>query len=99
MRPVYERVLKAVGQIIGLPPEHEKTKLCNNSIMGQVLFYKFSHPVLSRLQPELKLTPEQLERIGEHITEFSLTYLREMARQNNTKGNADGADPASSKGT
>ena len=79
MRPVYERVLKAVGEIIGLPPEHEKTKLCNNSIIGQVLFYKFSQPVISRLQPDLQLTPEQLERIAEHIAEFSLAYLREMA--------------------
>jgi len=81
MRAVYERVLKAVGQILGLPPEHEKTKLCNNSIIGQVIFYKVSQPVLSRLQPELKLTPEQLERIAEHITEFSLAYLREASRQ------------------
>jgi len=81
MRPVYERVLKAVGEIIGLPPEHETTRLCNNSIIGQVLFYKFSQPVLSRLQPDLKLTPEQLDRIAAHIAEFSLASLKEMARQ------------------
>lgn len=80
MRPVYERVLKAVGEIIGLPPEHETTRLCNNSIIGQVLFYTFSQPVLSRLQPDLKLTPEQLDRIAAHIAEFSLASLKEMAR-------------------
>ncbi len=76
MRPIYNRVRKAVGKMIGLPPNHEKTRLCNNSIMGQVLFYTFSQPVLARLQPELKLTPEQLERIADHITEFSLAYLK-----------------------
>lgn len=75
MRPIYNRVRKAVGKMIGLPPNH-KTRLCNNSIMGQVLFYTFSQPVLARLQPELKLTPEQLERIADHITEFSLAYLK-----------------------
>jgi AcrR family transcriptional regulator len=79
MRPVYERMLKAVGMLIGLPAEHETTKLCNNSIIGQVLFYKFSRPVLSRLQPELKLTPGNLERIAEHITAFSVTALRAIA--------------------
>jgi TetR/AcrR family transcriptional regulator, regulator of cefoperazone and chloramphenicol sensitivity len=81
MRPVYKRLVKAVGEMLGLPPEDEKTRLCNNSIIGQVLFYTFSQPVLSRLQPELKLMPEQLERIGEHIVEFSLAALRGMARE------------------
>jgi TetR/AcrR family transcriptional regulator, regulator of cefoperazone and chloramphenicol sensitivity len=85
MRPIYERVLKAVGEMLGLPPEHEKTRLCNNSIIGQVLFYTFSQPVLSRLQPDLKLTPQQLERIAEHISEFSLAYLKEMSRQKATQ--------------
>jgi AcrR family transcriptional regulator len=76
MRPIYNRVRKAVGKLIGLPANHEKTRLCNNSIMGQVLFYTFSRPVLAQLQPELRLTPEQLERIADHITEFSLAYLK-----------------------
>lgn len=79
MRPVYGRMLKAVGALIGKPPEHEMTKLCNNSIIGQVLFYKSSQPVLVRLQPELKLTPETLERIAEHVAEFSIAALRALA--------------------
>jgi len=79
MRPIYERVLKTVGEIIGLPAEHETTRLCNNSIMGQVIFYTYSQPVLSRLQPDLKLTPERLERIAGHIAEFSLAALKQMA--------------------
>ena len=97
MRPVYERVLKAVGAMLGLPPEHEKTKLCNNSIIGQVLFYAFSQPVLARLQPDLKLTPEQVERIAEHIAEFSLAYLREMSGGNKTKRNTDTAQGVASE--
>lgn len=88
MRPIYKRVLKAVGEMLGLPPEHEKTRLCNNSIIGQVLFYTFSQPVLSRLQPELKMTPQQLERIAAHISEFSLAYLREMARRKRKRAKA-----------
>jgi TetR/AcrR family transcriptional regulator, regulator of cefoperazone and chloramphenicol sensitivity len=82
MRPVYERTLRAVAEIIGRPPEDEKTKLCHNSIIGQVVFYKISRPMLSQLQPEIKLTPEQLERIAEHIADFSLTYLKSIGQQN-----------------
>jgi len=78
MRPVYDRMRKAAGEIIGLPPDHETTWLCVNSIVGQVLFYTVSRPVLARLQPELKLTPDQVDRIADHIGEFSLAYLRKV---------------------
>jgi AcrR family transcriptional regulator len=78
MRPIYDRMRKAVGEIIGLPPDHETTRLSVNSIVGQILFYMFSRPVLARLQPELKLTPDQLDRIADHIADFSLAYLKEV---------------------
>ena len=78
MRPIYDRVRKAVGKIIGLPPDHETTRLSVNSIVGQILFYTFSWPVLAHLQPELKLTPDQLERIAVHIADFSLSYLKKV---------------------
>ncbi len=81
MRPVYDRMRKAVGKIIGFPPDHETTKLSVNSIVGQFLFYTFSRPVLARLQPELKLTPGQLDRIADHIAEFSLAYLRKVGHR------------------
>jgi AcrR family transcriptional regulator len=78
MRPIYDRVRKAVGAIIGLPLDHETTRLSVNSIVGQILFYTFSRPVLARLQPELKLTPDQLDRIADHIANFSLAYLKKV---------------------
>ena len=79
---MYERTSRAVGEIIGLPPNHQTTRLCMNSIVGQFLFYKFAHPCLIRLQPELKrLTPETLDRIAEHIYQFSMAYLRQVRAQ------------------
>ena len=67
---ILDRVRKAVGKIIGLPPDHETTRLSVNSIVGQILFYTFSWPVLAHLQPELKLTPDQLDRIADHIADL-----------------------------
>jgi len=78
IRPVYDRLRKAVGEIIGLPPDHETTRLSVNSIVGQILFYTFSQPVLARLQPELKLTPDQLDRIADHIADFSFAFLKKV---------------------
>jgi AcrR family transcriptional regulator len=80
MRPIYDRMRKAVGEVIGLPPDHETTRLSVNSIVGQILFYTFSWPVLSHLQPELKLTPDQLERVADHIADFSLAYLKKVGQ-------------------
>jgi AcrR family transcriptional regulator len=81
IRPVYERMRIAVGKIIGLQPDHETTRLCVNSIVGQFLFYTFSRPVLARLQPELKLTPDQVDRIADHIADFSLAYLKKVGHE------------------
>lgn len=82
MRPIYNRMRTAIGEIIGLPPDHETTRLSVNSIVGQILFYTFSWPVLSHLQPELKLTPEDLDRVADHIADFSLAYLKKIGETN-----------------
>jgi TetR/AcrR family transcriptional regulator, regulator of cefoperazone and chloramphenicol sensitivity len=76
IRPAYERTGQALSALLGLPANHEKTRLCHNSIIGQILFYAVAQPVLARLQPDFKLTPEYLERVAEHIADFSLAYVR-----------------------
>jgi AcrR family transcriptional regulator len=77
-RPLYLRFLELVGKIIGMPPSHEKTRLCVHSIMGQITLYVMARPVLERLWPEMDMTPAQVERIADHIADFSLAYLREI---------------------
>lgn len=76
IRPAYERTGKALSTLLRLPPDHEKTRLCHNSIIGQILFYAVAQPILARLQPDFKLTPRQLERVAEHIADFSLAYVK-----------------------
>jgi AcrR family transcriptional regulator len=78
MRPIYDRVRQVVGKIIGRSPDHEQTRLCTHSIMGQLLPYVLAGPVLVRLWPEMKMTPEQLDRVADHIADFSLAYLRQL---------------------
>jgi AcrR family transcriptional regulator len=77
-RPIYKRVLELTGELIGLPPFAEKTRLCAHSIMGQIMLYALAGPVLKQLWPELKMTPAQLDRIADHIADFSLGCLREL---------------------
>lgn len=78
MRPIHDRVREVVGKIIGRSPDHEQTRLCTYSIMGQLLLYVLAGPVLMRLWPEMKMTPEQLDHVADHIADFSLAYLRQV---------------------
>ncbi len=82
MRPIYQRLLELIGKIIGLSPDHETTRLCTHSLMGQIFLYVLAGPVLIRLWPELQMTPQQLDRIADHIANFSLAYLREVGASN-----------------
>jgi TetR/AcrR family transcriptional regulator, regulator of cefoperazone and chloramphenicol sensitivity len=76
LRPLYDRFREIVGAILGLPLDHEKTRLCVHSVIGQAIHYVQGRPLLARLWPDLRMTPDQLDRIADHIADFSLAYLR-----------------------
>jgi hypothetical protein len=78
LRPVYDRLREIVAAILQLPADHEKTRLCVHSILGQVAHYSHSTPMLTRLWPELTMTPEQRDRIANHIADFTLAYLHKL---------------------
>lgn len=80
-RPMYDRFREIVGAILGLPRDHETTRLCVHSIIGQAIHYVQARPMLARVWPELKMTPEQVDRIADHIADFSLAYLRAFRAQ------------------
>ena len=77
MRPVYDRLREIVGAILGLPANHRKTRLCVHSILGQVAHFAHAKPVVGLLWPEmLKMSRPRREAVVEHITAFSLAYLK-----------------------
>jgi AcrR family transcriptional regulator len=77
-RPIYNRLLEVIGRIAGLPATSDKTRLCVHSVMGQIMHYVLARPFIIGLWPEMKMTPEQLDRIADHIADFSLAYLRQV---------------------
>jgi AcrR family transcriptional regulator len=77
-RPLYNQMCEIIGTLIGLPAADEKTRLCAHSIMGQIMFYVLARPLLNRIWPDLRMTPEQMDRIANHVAEFSLAYLRQV---------------------
>lgn len=87
-RPIYKRLLELIGGMIGLPPNDDNTRLCAISIVGQVLAYVLPGPLLPEIWPELQLTPAQVERIADHIADFSLSYLRDFRSRHGTIASA-----------
>lgn len=90
MRPLYTQLFEIVGALIGLPAADEQTRLCAHSIMGQVIVYVLAGPFLARLWPDMKMTAEQLDGIADHITDFSLAYLRQERSRQQQTGRATG---------
>jgi TetR/AcrR family transcriptional regulator, regulator of cefoperazone and chloramphenicol sensitivity len=79
MRPIYDRFRQLIGSMLGLPPGHDKIRLCTHSVIAQVVHYVHARHVVARLWPELELIPERIAQIATHIADFSLSYLRDNA--------------------
>ena len=73
--PTSAMLRRVIGRLLNLPPDHERTRLCTHSVMGQVIHYVQARPMIERLWPELKMTEETMDRIAQHIADFSLAYL------------------------
>jgi TetR/AcrR family transcriptional regulator, regulator of cefoperazone and chloramphenicol sensitivity len=76
LRPLYDRLRSLIAQISGLSADHETTRLCTHSVMGQVAHYAMARPLLEHLWPEMQMTPGQRRMVADHIADFSLAYLR-----------------------
>ena len=74
--PNYALLRGTIGRMLDLPPDHEKTRLCAHSIIGQILHYKQARVAITRLWPDLSLDKEGIDRIARHIADFSLAYLK-----------------------
>ncbi|MEM8872838.1 MAG: CerR family C-terminal domain-containing protein [Planctomycetota bacterium] len=63
--------------VLALSPglDEQAARAMMGSIIGQVLFYKHSRPVLEKLFPGQPTDAEAFERLAEHITSFSLRGL------------------------
>jgi len=82
MRPRHNAIRALVAGVIGRPVDDRQTRLCAQSIMGQIILYAHGREVLKRLWPDFQFTPETLEEIAGHIASFSYAALKSFARRN-----------------
>jgi hypothetical protein len=79
MRPMYDRFRGLIGDMLALPADDDKVRLCTHSIIAQVVHYVHARYANSLLWPELKMTPARVAQISNHIADFSLAYLCQEA--------------------
>jgi len=87
-RPRYDAIRALVGGVIGRPPDDRQTRLCAQSIFGQISIYGHGREALKRLWPELRYTSGTLDEIADHIAAFSYAALRSLARRARKDGGA-----------
>jgi TetR/AcrR family transcriptional regulator, regulator of cefoperazone and chloramphenicol sensitivity len=80
IRPNYDMLRQLLSRILELPPDHETTRLCAHSVIGQVLHYAHAKPVLQLLWPGMRYTPKQLDQVAEHIATVMLCAMKELRK-------------------
>lgn len=80
IRPNYETLRGLIGRILHLPPDHDTTRLCAHSVIGQIMHYVHARPVIELLWPDLRFTPERLDQIAEHIASLTLCSMKTLAK-------------------
>ncbi|NLX12365.1 MAG: CerR family C-terminal domain-containing protein [Phycisphaerales bacterium] len=82
IRPRFRLLGEIVRGLMDEQVSQQQVELCVQSIIGQCVHLVNSRAVTSRLMPYLTYTPEDLERMAEHVSEFSLCALRQMGNGN-----------------
>ena len=76
IRPNSERIRALVRELIGGEIDEQELWRFTFSIAAQWLFYFHCGQVVKRLNPNQQFSPEELERLADHITKFSVAALK-----------------------
>jgi TetR/AcrR family transcriptional regulator, regulator of cefoperazone and chloramphenicol sensitivity len=78
IRPRIAYLSGVVAEAMGCPLDDQRVARVVGSIQGQFLIYA-RNPILTRLMPGWRPTPESLAQLADHIAEFSLAGMRGLA--------------------
>jgi AcrR family transcriptional regulator len=75
IRPSFQILMDIVVDILGKGAKERSVLFCSMSIVGQCLYFRHSHPVISRLFPGTVFDSRQLDELTDHISRLSLYGL------------------------
>ncbi len=78
MRPNSQLLRKIVEELVpGASPE--QIRRASLSVVGQICFYHHCRPAIDKIYPDVCYSREEIDKLAEHVTQFSLAALRNMA--------------------
>lgn len=78
IRSLFDQLVAIVRLIMGEETAGDLVLACARSTMSQCVFYLFGRSVISRMAPERKFDPADIEKISAQITTFTLHALKGM---------------------
>jgi AcrR family transcriptional regulator len=81
-RPMHQELASIIRELLGSGATDDVLRLCTLSIMSQCVYYHHARSVIKRLYPEQKYGIEDIDRLAEHITKFSLGALKALSERN-----------------
>ena len=78
IRPRIEYLCGLVGELLDCPPTDERVFRSVTSIQAQCVM-SLPNPIGSRLRPDFKPTPAEIDRLADHIAAFSFAGIRAIA--------------------
>ena len=85
VEPVKRRIVGIVRELLGPGVPQPQVNLACLSVMGQCLHYVHCREMISRLFPEERRVPRDVETLAEHIFKFSLAGLNAMKKREKSR--------------
>jgi TetR/AcrR family transcriptional regulator, regulator of cefoperazone and chloramphenicol sensitivity len=83
MRPIGEALRAIIRLMVGEIPEDDLRRL-SCSVIGQIVFYHHCRPVMDKVFPGQCFTRDEIEKLANHVTQFSLAALKSYVKKNQT---------------
>ena len=79
IRPLSQELESIVRELLGPEADDESVRLNMLSVVSQCGFYHHSRAVISRLYSMQKFSVEDIEKLAQHITRFSLSAMKNQS--------------------
>ncbi len=80
IRPMYEHLCGLVRALLPAGAPTRTVRECANSVVGQIMLYKHSAPVIQRLGAMPADSPAGISRLADHVIAFSLAGIAARRR-------------------
>ncbi len=81
IRPVFELLASIVRDLLKNNADSEKVQFFCASIVSQFLYFLYARPVIKRLFNKDSFDEEEIKKIAEHVTIFSLNAIKGIAEK------------------